>query len=156
MTLADTVLETLSAWKPDGPGPHALRTAADGSVVELNAERTEAFSSLVLDLSVTTGPAADCPAAVLTERAVRVAATVTGLLEPLTVYEVDAGRSVAVLRSATPTVRGDRSAYHELTLTGTHAATLKRYSVDKGQTKRATVAFPLTHEAIAKLVGDVR
>jgi hypothetical protein len=81
---------------------------------------------------------------------------VTGLLEPLKLIEVDATRSEAVLRSETPAQKGDDVQYYEVLLRGTHAATLNRYQAPRtGPGKRRAVPFALTHEAIAKVVGDL-
>ena len=83
-------------------------------------------------------------------------ARVTGLLEPLKLIEVDATRSEAVLRSETPATRGTSVEYYEVLLRGQQAATLKRYKAPQsGGGKRRTVPFALTHEAIAKLAGDL-
>lgn len=153
MTLADNLLERLAQWRESGPGPHVLRADLDGAGVALTAERTDALSAALWEMTVTTKDQSPCTAAELTERAVAVAGRVTGLLEPLKVYEVDAGRSVALLRSATPTKRGPDLFYHELTLTGRHSATLRRFK--SGPAKRADVPFALTHEATAKVVGDI-
>jgi hypothetical protein len=77
-------------------------------------------------------------------------------LEPLKLIEVDATRSEAVLRSETPAIRGTSVEYYELLLRGRQAATLKRYKAPRtGAGKRRAVPFALTHEAIAKLAGDL-
>ena len=59
----------------------------------------------------------------LKTRAERTAARVTGLLEPLRLIEVDAGRDAALLRSTAPQKRGDDLYYYEVELkTGGGAA----------------------------------
>jgi hypothetical protein len=97
----------------------------------------------------------ECTAAQLTERAVKASERVTALLEPLKVYEIDAAKSVALLRSANPTERGGELFYYELTLNGLHSADLKRFKAGKTSAKRDATPFVLTHEAIAKVVGDL-
>lgn len=154
MTHAETILEKLAEWKPTGPGPHHLRLElTGGSVLDLSAEQTDAFSLLLQELSVVTGPVESCAAAELTQRAVDLAQRIT--IEPLKVYEVDAGQCKALLRSATPTQRAGNLSYYELTLTGRYGAGLKRYRVAKGGGSRSAQAFPLTHEAVAKVVDEI-
>ncbi|MBI3759605.1 MAG: hypothetical protein HY269_07615, partial [Deltaproteobacteria bacterium] len=90
--------------------------------------------------------------------ATRVAARVTGLMEPLAVIEVDQPLGKALLRSATPSVRDGKSLYYELLLerTSRSAANLRRYAADRsGGEKREAVPFVLTHDAIVKLVADI-
>ncbi len=54
-----------------------------------------------------------------------------------------------------PTERGGQHFYYELTLTGVHAAQLKRFATTKGQRGRAVTPYTLTHESIAKLADDL-
>jgi hypothetical protein len=159
MTLDETLLPKLAEWRPAGPGPHALHTplTPPGWALTLTADRAETVGCLATELAVAR-PAGPDPvsAAALTERAVRTAGRVTGLLEPLKVVEVDAARSEALLRSERPTVRGEAVQYYELLLRGSHAATLRRYQAPRtGPGKRAAVPFALTHETIAKLAADL-
>jgi len=157
MTLDEALLSKLRDWRPDGPGPHYFHTELPGGVAcALTADRGDALSCQLTTAEVRSGPAKPCTAAELTQRAVRVAQRVTGLLEPLRVYEVDAARSEALLRSQTPAIRGDQVVYYELALHGLHAATLRRYQAPKaGGSSREAVPFVLTHEAVVKLVADV-
>ncbi|HZT83072.1 MAG TPA: hypothetical protein VFA26_22780, partial [Gemmataceae bacterium] len=69
--------------------------------------------------------------------------------------EVDAARNEALLRSVEPTRRGDDAFYSELLLRGTRAAELRRYRAARPDARREQVAFALTHEALAKVVGDL-
>jgi hypothetical protein len=76
-------------------------------------------------------------------------------MEPLKVIEVDSVGKQAQLRSESPLERGDKRFYYELLLSGLGVATLRRYQTDSGNGKRAQTTFALTHEALAKLAGDV-
>ena len=76
-------------------------------------------------------------------------------MEPLAVHEVDDTRGEAVLRSAAPARKGDYLSYYEVRLEGRSAATVRRYTANKAEPGRSQVAFPATHETIAKLAGDV-
>ena len=80
---------------------------------------------------------------------------VTGLLEPLRLIEVDAARAEALLRSEKPAARGDELYYYELLLRGEHSSTLRRYKATRTGSRRETVPYALTHEAIAKLATDL-
>jgi len=86
----------------------------------------------------------------------RVAQRVTGLLEPLAVVEVDVQRDEAILRSDEPARRGDDLFYYEVALKGAGEAAVRRYhSSSQPGTRREQVPFALTHESLAKLLGDV-
>ncbi len=152
MTLAERLLEKLSDWPPpaDG-GRHSLTVGSgDGSTATVTAAAVDTVGAVVWDVNVASPPTAEA----LGDRAARVAGRVRGLMEGLRVHEVDAGRDEAVLRSDTPAVRGDDKYYYEVHLGGTDRATARRY-VAKPGARREAVAFPLTHEAIAKLAGDL-
>jgi hypothetical protein len=84
-----------------------------------------------------------------------VALRATGLLEPLRVIEVDAGRNEAVLRSTAPARKGERVAYYEVRLYGLDRAVVHRFTAERTQSGREQVAFALTHEVLAKLAGDI-
>jgi hypothetical protein len=157
MTRDEKILEALTAWQPQGDGPHSHSIALEpaGAAIGLTAERVDALSCQLRELAASSGPARAFTPAELTERAVTTAARVTGLLEPLKLYEVDATAGQALLRSATPTERGGRLFYYELLLSGLHAANLKRYSSGKPKANRESVPFALTHETIAKLADDL-
>lgn len=157
MTRDEKILESLAAWQPQGDGPHSHSIAMDspGAAIGLTADRADALSCQLRELTATTGPSRPFTPAELTQRAMNTAGRVTGLLEPLKVYEVDANAGQALLRSATPTERAGRLHYYELILTGMNAANLKRYSSGKTQSAREGVPFVLTHETIAKLADDL-
>ena len=157
MTRDEKILEALSTWRPQGDGPHirSISLDAPGAAVGLTADRADALSCQLRELSATSGPTRPCTPAELTQRAVTLDSRVTGLLEPLKVYEVDALSGQALLRSATPTDRNGRVHFYELILTGLHLASLKRYSSGKPKANRDGVPFVLTHETIAKLADDL-
>lgn len=157
MTRDETILEALTGWQPQGDGPHSRSLVLDpaGAGIGLTADVADALSCQLRELTATTGMARPYTPAELTQRAMAVAGRVTGLLEPLRVYEVDATAGQALLRSATPTERQGRVHFYELVLDGLHAANLKRYSSGKDKGQREPVTFVLTHETIAKLASDL-
>ncbi len=67
---------------------------------------------------------------------------------------MDAGREIALLRSAVPQKRGDDVFYYEVELKS-GAAGLRRYQASTKGGTRQQIAFPLTHESLAKLGDDL-
>ena len=156
MTLAEALRAKLADWTPAGGGRHSLsHTDPDaGWAVAVSADRTDTIGCLAWELSAArTGPA---PAGATSRGwAEAVAGKATGLLEPLRVLEVDPTEDLAVLRSDGPAVAGDEVKYYEVRLHGTERATVRRYQASKTQGGRTQVPFALTHEAVAKLAGDL-
>ena len=96
------------------------------------------------------------PTESLNERAEAIASRVTGLLEPWSLIEVDEARGAALLRSSTPTRRGDVISYYEALLNADGAAAVRRYEGPHGETThRQQVAYALTYESLGKLVADL-
>lgn len=155
MTLAETLPERLAEWKPEGTGRHSWAGSDDGWDVRLTADRNDDVGAKVWDLELTrTGDAP--PGATVRGWADKIAGTAAGLLEPLALHEVDAGANEALLRSKTPTKKGDAVGYYEVKLTGTTSAKVSRYAADtKAKTGREQVPFALTHEAIGNLAGAI-
>lgn len=156
MTLAETLQRKFADWRPVGDGRHTYAEAfpADGWAVHLAADRADSVGCLVWELTLTrTGAVPDG----LTQRqwAGRIADRVSGLMEPVKVLEVDATRDEAILRSDGPSVRGADVLYYEITLHGLTRAVVRRYQGSKATPGRDQVAFALTHEALAKLAGDI-
>lgn len=154
MSLAEKLLPRLGEWRPAGPGRHTLADTAGGWAVHLAADKADSLSCLVWELTLTR--AGDAPAGLsVKDWAAGVADRVTGLLEPLKLYEVDTTRDEAVLRSETPSARGGRLGYYEVHLFGAAKAVVRRFAADKAVPGREQVAFALTHEVLAKLAGDI-
>ncbi len=68
---------------------------------------------------------------------------------------IDEARDEAMLRSEKPTRRGESRYYYELMLKGATDARLCRYQASPKGTARKQVTFPITHEALAKVVSDL-
>jgi hypothetical protein len=158
MTLNEILLRKLAEWHPTHAGRHLLAVPDEGSgwSVAIAADRCEALSCLVWELSIRRTAEPSAKQVSLSSWAEGIAARVTGLLEPLKVVEVDPVRNEALLRSDTPTARADKRFYYEVLLRGTTEAILRRYqgSAQAG-VRREQVAYALTHEAIAKLAADL-
>jgi hypothetical protein len=152
------VLEKLAEWRP-GRGRHTLGVPdeATGWATAVTADRADELGCLVWEMAVrrsTTLPGGDARA--LRAWGDRIAARARGLLEMLKVVEVDAERDEAILRSDTPTAKGEERFYYEVHLKATGSASVRRYHGSlAGQGKREQIAFALTHEALARLADDL-
>ncbi|HVS36889.1 MAG TPA: hypothetical protein VMS17_15120 [Gemmataceae bacterium] len=154
MTLEEALLQKLAEWRFDnGPQTLALPHPESGWTAEVKAEHADRVGCQVEELKLTrTGAALTTD---LKTRAERTAARVTGLLEPLRLIEVDAGRDAALLRSTAPQKRGDDLYYYEVELKTGGDAGVHRYQASTTGGMRQQIAFPLTHEALAKVAGDL-
>jgi hypothetical protein len=155
MTLHETLLQNLAERRPHSDR-QVLRLADEaGWALDLALDRTEALGCQVWELGLRR-PAPLADAAALRAWAERVAARATGLLEHLKLLELDGDRGVALLRSEEPAQRGEEVYYYELRLAQSGAADLRRYhGARRAGARREQVAFVLTHEALAKLAGDL-
>lgn len=153
MTLEETLLRKLSEWHPP-TGRQTLTVPDDaaGWTVTVSADRADVLGCLVWEAAVRRTVAAP-QGETLTRWADRVAARAVGLLEPLKVHEIDAERNEGLLRSASPSQRGDLLFYYEVLLRGTTEAVVRRYQAPHAGGKREQVAFAVTHEALAKLAA---
>lgn len=153
MMLDELLLQKLA----DGRSPSARQTvtvehADAGWRVDLQADAVESLGGRYSEVTLTrTAPATPVP---VKEQGERIAARVTGLLEPLRLVEVDGGRDLAQLRSDAPARRGEELCYYEVLRQGDGTTSVRRYQQLPGA-KRQAVAFTLTHEALAKLVRDL-
>ena len=158
MNLAETVLQKIANWRPAGDKRQALLIPDGGSgwAVELQADRCDELGCRVWEMTLRRTRKTEVQALTLQAWADRAAKRVTGLLEGLRVVEVDPGRNEALLRSDTPTSREQRVSYFEILLRGTKSATLRRFrAYQEPGHRREQVSFPLTHEALAKVVTDL-
>jgi hypothetical protein len=95
-------------------------------------------------------------AAALRSWAEKTALRVTGLLEPLRLLEVDTENVTALLRSQSPSQRGDNLFYYELTLNAQGRAHVARFQAStRPEIRRQQIPYALTHESLAKLVSDI-
>ena len=157
MTLNEALLQKLSEWRPTGPGRHVLAASVPdaGWTAAVTADRADATGCLLWEVALSRTAAV--PAGLTLHRwAEQAAKRVTALLEPLSVHEVDAVRGEAILRSQAPANRAGQLGYYEVLLRGTASATLRRYGAShQPGSHRQQVAFPLTHEALAKVAEDL-
>jgi hypothetical protein len=149
MTLSENLLENLS--KAAGSGATTVTGSGGGWTATADVAAADTLSARLngVELQGTAG-------GTVTQWADRIAGSVSGLRENLRVLEVDGEDNAALLRSTSPSRKGDVAGYYEVKLAGTEKATVKRYESDvKAGTPRTAVAFPLTHEVLGKLVDDI-
>jgi len=156
MTLAESLLPKLSDWLPAGAGRHSWAAAfpTEGWTVRIAADKADTLSCLVWELHLSRTQE---PPAGLTLRtwASAIAERVHGLMEPLSIYEVDETRNEAILRSTPPSKKGEALAYYEVHLSGLTNATVRRFTATRSAAGRTQSAFALTHEVLARLAGDI-
>jgi hypothetical protein len=156
MTLSETVLQKVADWRPAGGDREILAIAPEGSgwSVAVTVDRKDDLGCLLWE--VTVKAPANRANMTLQSWAYQMAENVRGLLERLKVVEIDVERREAMLRSDGPSQRGDQLAYYEIMIAGTADATLRRYrALRQGNQRRQQVPFTLTHEVLAKVVGDM-
>jgi len=120
MTLANTLLEKLTEWRP-ASGRETLHVdhAASGWSVTLLADRSDELGCLVWELKLFRSFGAEGDVAALRGWADRLADRVTGLNQTLKVIEIDAERHEGLLRNEAPLRRAGKLFYHEVFLKGT-------------------------------------
>jgi hypothetical protein len=158
MNLAETVLQKIANWQPAGDKRQALLIPDGGSgwAVELQADRCDELGCRVWEITLRRTRKTEVQALTLQAWADCAAERVTGLLEGLRVVEVDPQRNEALLRSDKPASREEMVSYFEVLLRGTKSATLRRFrAYQEPGHRREQVSFPLTHEALAKVVTDL-
>ncbi len=152
MTPASNLLKSL-AELPVVDGRSTFHVTSGDWDVRLVVERKESLGCLLWELGASRGePEGGEPSA----WAARVADRATGLLEPLAVLEIDRERRQALLRSAAPAGHEAGPQFYEMLLDGVQTALLRRYqgSTQPGG-KRIQIAFGVTFDALAKLIGDL-
>jgi hypothetical protein len=155
MTLDELLLEKLAKWRPDSER-QTLDVAhpESGWTVALTADRIDSVGCQFWEVTFAHDPPQQT--ADLKARAEAGAARVTGLLESLRFVELDGTRQVALLRSNSPSQRGEGLFYYEVLLQADGTTSLRRYQASRGgETRRQQVPFALTHEALAKIVADL-
>jgi len=132
----------------------AVDDSANGWHVEVTADCVDTLACRLWEVALrrTVSPAEPAP---LREQGETIAGRVTGLLEPLRLIEVDAEQGKTLLRSNSPAQREHAVAYYEVLRQADGHTRICRYQASNGSGKREQVAFTLTHEALAKLVGDL-
>jgi hypothetical protein len=158
MTLVETVRRKIAEQPPSSEGRRVIAIPDEGSgwSVAVTGDRWDEVGCHVWELALRSGRPLTADSSMLATWAQQAAERVTGLLESLKVVEVDPARNEALLRSDVPAWQQDNVAYYEVLLSGLGRATLQRFrgSRQPGQ-RRQQIVFSLTHEALAKVAGDL-
>ena len=157
MTFAEIVRQKLADWRPPEDGRHTLNIPDErsGWALLVTADRRDDLGCLLWEVVLQRAPSTAWPKANLTTWARQAAERVRGLLEPLQVVEIDLLRNEALLRSDKPDQSGEKLAYQEVLMQGTHRATLCRYQASRQEGRREQIPFALTHEALAKVASEL-
>jgi hypothetical protein len=152
MTLENKLLQKLAETTSAGER-HEITISQGAWTAHLIYDRRDELSGRLWEVALHRNGATDGS---VQDWAERLAKRVVGLLEPLKVVEVDAVKRQALLRSATPTAKGEDLFFYEIRLRGTANAVIHRFQGSQQPGKRREqIAFALTHESLAKLVADV-
>ena len=151
MSLENKLLQSLAETRPQAE-KHELTVSQGAWTAHLTFERRDELSGRLWEVALHRNAVADDDIQVWADRVV---ARVAGLMESLTVIEVDARKQAALLRSGTPTSKGEDLFYYELQLRGGAHAVMHRYQGAQHGKKRTQIPFALTHETLAKLAADV-
>ncbi len=152
MTLAKILRQKLSEAPPcDERHEFNVVDAESGWTANLTAERRDAWSTVLWELSIRRGGAEGDAAA----WAHRVAERTSGLLEALGVVEVDAPHNRALLRSAPPNDDEGKISFYEVVLQATNSALVRRFEGSRDAGKRQQVPFVVTNEVLTKWINDL-
>jgi hypothetical protein len=154
MSHTNSLMKTLNELKASGAFPQRLlmRDPSVAATVEMDVHKLD---SLSIQLSLLRVSPEATTKVVLKEKAADLALRITGLLEKLSVIEIDDNRGEALLRSNSPAVNEEERLYYELIADRQGTATLHRYQGSMLNSKRKEVPFILTREALAKLITDL-
>jgi hypothetical protein len=154
MSINELVLAKLAEWRPDTGRQTLVVSAPPNNIVSVTADRSDVVGAQLWEVTFRRPLTLD--AAGLKTWGENLAGRATGLLEPLRLLEVDAERKTALLRSQTPTQRGEDLLYYEVLLQGEGRADVRRYQASqKPEVRRQQIAYTLTHETLAKLISDI-
>ncbi|HMO36716.1 MAG TPA: hypothetical protein PKA06_11795 [Gemmatales bacterium] len=149
-----SLVTTLKELQTSGALPQRvlLRDTQLATTIEIELLQLDRLS---LEASLLRVTPEKVPAETLRERATLLAQRVTGLMEKLTVLEVDEARGEALLRSDVPAAQDTQRRYYELLLQRNGTATPHRYEGSTLQSARKAIPFSITREAMAKLISDL-
>jgi hypothetical protein len=153
MSLDALLLEKLANWRSTS-GRATLEASGDGYNAAVAVECVDTVGCRLWEISLR--PAVSMSTVELKPRAEQLCQRVTGLMEPLSLVEIDTLSNAALMRSEQPGQLGENRFYYEVLLHGDGSSVVRRYRTPQAdQPRRQQVAFTLTHEALAKLVRDL-
>jgi hypothetical protein len=136
--------------------PPCAVTVEDGTnrlTLNLTALDSVGLSLTALEFTTTSRPEWTLEA--LRGWAERLTGRVTYLMEPLKLFEVDAGGGEVQIRSQSPTTRAERRGYYDVHLFQNGSFRMERFAFDEGTRERRRVPCQLTREVLERLADDV-
>ena len=154
MSHTNSLLKTLSELKASGAFPQRLllRDPSVAATIEMDVHQLD---SLSIQLSMLRVSPQQSTKVTLNEKAADLSQRITGLMEKLSVIEIDDSRGEALLRSDSPVANEEQRLYYELLAQRQGVTTLHRYQGSILRSHRKEVPFILTREAMAKLITDL-
>jgi hypothetical protein len=149
--IVENLRQKLADWRFDRERQTLTVGSPDGWAVDVAAECSDEIGCRLWEVTVRRTD--EKSLGELKARAEKAAARVQGLLEPLTLVELDATRQTAQLRSAHPARQGDELHYYEAAMQANGQAAFRRFKASHLTGRREQIPFNLTHEAVASLVG---
>lgn len=150
-------LSRLSGLAGSSPQTVSLSSSDPDLTLDIDFLAVDSMSCAVheLRLNVPSLTAADFD--VLKAWAAALASRVTYLLENIGPLEFDPDSGTVLIRSTTPSAKGDGKSFYEILLQSQSAGhfTLRRFESVKGQHGRTQVNMHLTHEVLKTLVDDL-
>ena len=147
-----TMIDALSTWQlEDGTSTFEITDEQSGWTIRLAVEATDSLGTRLEEIALFREEPVDN----LRGWAEKVAGNVRGLLEPLTLLELDEEKGLALLRSDVPAHAEAKLFYYEVRLLREGKAFLQRFQASKSVGRREQVSFTLTHEVIANVVKDL-
>jgi hypothetical protein len=137
----------------DPPCVVAVDDGPDRLTLNLSALDSVGLAFTTLEFTTTSRP--EWTSEALRNWGERLAGRVTYLMEPLKVFEVDAGGGEVQIRSQSPTARADQRGYYEVRLFQQGSLRMERYAFDETTRERRRVPCQLTREVLERLADDV-
>lgn len=153
MSLANEFDRALASTACFASGQQVVQAAAGATRATCELVALDALACAVDCLRVDNPALASSSVAQLRERAAKLAARITYLLEPISPIEIDSLGCVVQLRSSPPQKNEAGTSYYELLVGHSGAITLVRYHCPPGAL-RSRAAAHLTREVLLRLVGD--
>jgi hypothetical protein len=158
MSLSQKIAAELASRAASGaPGPAVLAADEPPHRMDIAARQVSMIGAEidVLDFWADRPAQPDRTISELQQWADRLAATITYLMEPLVVIEIDAQGVEVEMRSQAPTVRQGLKAYYEARLDRSGHLRITRRGFDQATRMTADVPFQLTGEVLERLADDL-
>ena len=157
MSLHDQIAASLEGMKGlTFETPKTIGWAASGGpTVEVDFTAVDLLGCAFRELRITADELKDAPFERLKAWADELCRKVTYLLEHIGPLEVDTQAQTVLIRSIPPARRPAQTAFYEILVKAPGVLSLRRYTRAAGDPDRLPCDIRITHEVLAKLVGDL-